>query len=65
MRELRAAVEHYRQRLREWEAQGKEIRADRLEAMKRADEAGIPRSEIADQFTLSHQRVSTMLRESG
>jgi hypothetical protein len=65
MRELKAAVKRWRQGLARWEAEGERLRAERLEAMKRADEAGIPRSEIADQFTLSHQRVSTMLKRGG
>jgi DNA-binding transcriptional regulator LsrR (DeoR family) len=62
MRELQAAVRRYQEGLVRWEAQRERLRAERLAAMRKADEAGIPRSEIADQFGLSHQRVSAMLK---
>jgi hypothetical protein len=65
MRELGAAAERYREGLERWEAAGERLRRDRIAAMEKAARAGIPVSEIADQFSLSHQRVSAMLRESG
>jgi DNA-directed RNA polymerase specialized sigma24 family protein len=62
MRELLAFERAYRRRLAELDARLEQLRADRDEAMMRAYRAGIPIVEIAQVFTISHQRVSALVR---
>lgn len=62
MSELLAFEADYRRRLGELEAGLEELRAERDQAMVDAHKAGVPIVEIARVFTVSHQRVSAIVR---
>jgi hypothetical protein len=62
MRELEEFARDYGERLRELDAELRELRRRRDEAIRKAHGAGVPVVAIAELFGLSHQRVSTILR---
>ena len=63
--ELVAFAADDRRRLAELEGGLDELRAERDAAMLAAYRAGVPIVEIAEVFTISHQRVSALVRKSG